>query len=365
MEEMPMTPNAPITPVALSWTTEGSEGRLWAECRKTFLHFTTDTDRLIKSAAIRSASANAILSKSNVVMVREKPCRQNFLSLSSVSTDMYDGASSGESGGGIESGGGSTACMTPNHACMQDEAHLRVSEANETCECNPWEDLDHVAQVPDCCSSEDIDYESIFEVTHDSVFETFPVDQDNSLPDNSAWPPWVPPGLWGDPLCKSEKATKKNRKKAAKRSSDPLTTLMIRNVPCSLTQEALLDQINSCGFEGVYDFFYLPVPRCSRNSLSNLGYAFINFTDESHARSFQMTLDGVLLNPEHSEKVCSVSLADIQGLPKLRKHFRYTSVRRGLRGPLFLKAKARCTDHDTYDTIMKRDEVHGHANNLV
>jgi RNA recognition motif-containing protein len=112
-----------------------------------------------------------------------------------------------------------------------------------------------------------------------------------------------------------------------------ITTLMIRGIPCSFTQEDLLNLVVSAGLGDTCDFFYLPR---AGNTPSNLGYAFINFTETIHAWTCAFTFNGIRLDPAHSSKTCSVSPADIQGIPNLRKHFRRTVVSRGQNGPLFL-----------------------------
>jgi hypothetical protein len=111
------------------------------------------------------------------------------------------------------------------------------------------------------------------------------------------------------------------------------TTVMIRGIPCGFTQEQLLDQINQAGFEGKYDFFYLPR---AGNSHSNLGYAFVNFTTPALAVACANTLHGVSLDPLRSAKVCRIFPAHIQGYANLKKRFRRTAMRRGERGPLFV-----------------------------
>merc|ERR1719393_1209148 len=115
---------------------------------------------------------------------------------------------------------------------------------------------------------------------------------------------------------------------------EEITTLMIRGIPCSFSQDTLMKLIDNSGLKGKYDFFYLP--RAGKNG-SNLGYAFINFTDEEGAQNFMGGFNGVPLDPSRSLKVCTVAPGDIQGLPNLRKHFRRTAVSRGSRGPVFLK----------------------------
>merc|ERR1719326_1450789 len=57
---------------------------------------------------------------------------------------------------------------------------------------------------------------------------------------------------------------------------------MIRGIPCSFSQDTLMGLIDNAGLKGKYDFFYLP--RAGKNG-SNLGYAFINFTDTPAAEN--------------------------------------------------------------------------------
>lgn len=113
-----------------------------------------------------------------------------------------------------------------------------------------------------------------------------------------------------------------------------VTTMMFRGIPCSFTQEALICLIDDAGFKNKYNFFYLPR---DGNRSSNLGYAFINFVDQQSAENCKATFEGVPLSPARSQKTCTISAADIQGLPSLWKHFRCTAVSRGSHGPMFLK----------------------------
>lgn len=116
--------------------------------------------------------------------------------------------------------------------------------------------------------------------------------------------------------------------------TDEITTLMIRGIPCSFSQDALMRTIDNAGFKGKYDFFYLP--RAGSNG-TNLGYAFINFVDATVADQCMTTFNGSPLDESRSSKVCTIAHADIQGLTNLRQHFRKTAVSRGSRGPVFLK----------------------------
>ena len=42
-------------------------------------------------------------------------------------------------------------------------------------------------------------------------------------------------------------------------AADKRTTLMIRNIPNKYTQKMLLNFMYQAGFEGKFDFFYLPI----------------------------------------------------------------------------------------------------------
>jgi hypothetical protein len=60
----------------------------------------------------------------------------------------------------------------------------------------------------------------------------------------------------------------------------PITTLMVRNLPEEVTQVVLIKELHRCGFKGAYDYIYLPV--CF-NTYRNNGFGFINFVDPSGA----------------------------------------------------------------------------------
>jgi hypothetical protein len=111
------------------------------------------------------------------------------------------------------------------------------------------------------------------------------------------------------------------------------TTVMVRNICYKYSMEDIQKQLHELGFEGAYDFIYVP---SFRTSDTNFGYFFLNLTTAETASSFMELLQGTHFGK--SKKLCEVSPAEWQGLAELREHFhkkRVTSRKIGNR-PLFL-----------------------------
>lgn len=91
-----------------------------------------------------------------------------------------------------------------------------------------------------------------------------------------------------------------------------VTTLMICNIPCKMSLQMMKDLINSKGFDGKYDFLYLP--RKGHRS-GNLGYAFINFPDAEVAAQFSAELEGFEVSTMgmNTNKVVMIRRARVQG----------------------------------------------------
>lgn len=103
---------------------------------------------------------------------------------------------------------------------------------------------------------------------------------------------------------------------------DKRTTFMIRNIPNKYTQQMLIDLVNE-SHRGSYDFLYL---RMDFKNKCNVGYAFINFPNPKDAVSFAIRVCGKKWSKFNSEKICSMSYANIQGRESLVKKFRDSQV---------------------------------------
>eukprot|EP00210_Caulerpa_lentillifera_P002299 g2207.t1 len=107
----------------------------------------------------------------------------------------------------------------------------------------------------------------------------------------------------------------------AEATSDPSgarTTLMIRNIPNKYSQKMLLDVLKK-GYNGRFDFFYLPIDFKNR---CNLGYAFVNFVDAATTVEFYQEFHTKSWEEFNSKKVCEITYARVQGRESLIEHFR-------------------------------------------
>ncbi|KAF4680544.1 hypothetical protein FOZ60_013275 [Perkinsus olseni] len=105
---------------------------------------------------------------------------------------------------------------------------------------------------------------------------------------------------------------------ARQKQNGGVTTWMMRNVPNRYTQGELMQEISFSGFEGKFDFFYLPIDRVS---MANAGYCFINFTTAEDASEFFDFFAGRVLGRFGSRKVVEVVPAAIQGFYQNLSHY--------------------------------------------
>merc|ERR1712113_579562 len=113
---------------------------------------------------------------------------------------------------------------------------------------------------------------------------------------------------------------------AAVGSSEPRTTVMLRDLPGGFTRRKLLDFLDSQGFAGRYDFAYLPVSFETRTSLT---HAFVNMVSPEDAKSLYEHLEGFSNWDAPSDSVCHVVWNDkYQGLSELIEPFLHGDLQR-------------------------------------
>lgn len=104
-----------------------------------------------------------------------------------------------------------------------------------------------------------------------------------------------------------------------------VVTVMVRQLPRQYTQRMFLQEIVRRGFEGLFDFIYLPYDFKNGN---NVGYGFINFTEPEHAIRFRDSLDGHYLDKfmKTKGKAVRVHPAQVQGYEANYRHFAHTKT---------------------------------------
>eukprot|EP00929_Paragymnodinium_shiwhaense_P049796 TRINITY_DN25111_c0_g1_i1.p1 TRINITY_DN25111_c0_g1~~TRINITY_DN25111_c0_g1_i1.p1 ORF type:complete len:492 (-),score=63.53 TRINITY_DN25111_c0_g1_i1:327-1802(-) len=95
------------------------------------------------------------------------------------------------------------------------------------------------------------------------------------------------------------------------RGNSSKTTVMLRNLPIFLTQRRLLEELDTTGFRGLYDFCYMP---CCFESGHGKGFAFVNFALPEHAASFMNSWGATRkFGVTQGQPSLNISYADIQG----------------------------------------------------
>lgn len=82
------------------------------------------------------------------------------------------------------------------------------------------------------------------------------------------------------------------------------TTVMLRNLPRDYSRDMICDLLNNQGFNGKYDFVYMPIDFVRKASL---GYAFVNLVSTEVVTEFWKAFDGFKDWNITSPKVCRVS----------------------------------------------------------
>jgi hypothetical protein len=107
-------------------------------------------------------------------------------------------------------------------------------------------------------------------------------------------------------------------------AQDTRTALMMRNLPNDYTRSMVLELLDSKGFQGCYDFFYLPM---DFQRSSGLGYAFANFVTHAVAENARQVLQGFNTWRVRSQKILEVSWSGFsQGLGANIERYQNSSV---------------------------------------
>lgn len=105
-----------------------------------------------------------------------------------------------------------------------------------------------------------------------------------------------------------------------------VVTVMLRQVPRHYSQLMMLAEVNRRGFQGLYDFFYLPF---DLKKGINVGFGFVSFTQPKHALAFRKEFDGLVLDTTCLKGTCKplhVHPASVQGYEANFQHFSATKV---------------------------------------
>lgn len=102
----------------------------------------------------------------------------------------------------------------------------------------------------------------------------------------------------------------------------PKTTVLLRNLPSDFTRAALLELLEDEGFDGGFDFIYLPMDFGAKVCL---GYAFVNFVTGSDAQRCWEIFSGY--SDWESDKPCEVTWGEpCQGLQAHIERYRNSPV---------------------------------------
>jgi len=126
--------------------------------------------------------------------------------------------------------------------------------------------------------------------------------------------------------CTAVECTERIQKKVdivadfeARFEQEPIFTLMIRNVPNRCSQRALIKELESLGLGGTFDFVYVPL---DLRTISNVGYAFVNFLKSTDAcRCARLLQCHRMQRQVKIGKEVAVSVAQIQGLEANIRHY--------------------------------------------
>jgi len=95
------------------------------------------------------------------------------------------------------------------------------------------------------------------------------------------------------------------------------TTVMMQQIPFKYTQSQLIEEINKAGFDGKYDFLYLP----NQKKHGNRGFGFINFLCAEFAEEFYWKYHGQKFNNYDISSTLTLTPAGVQGFEQSATRF--------------------------------------------
>jgi len=101
------------------------------------------------------------------------------------------------------------------------------------------------------------------------------------------------------------------------------TTLMLKQLPQVFAREALASLLNCLGFEGMYDFIYMPMNLLTKTSFT---YAFVNMVSAEVAEQCRQQLDNYSNWQVPNSKACVALWAVQQGLEVNIERYRNSPV---------------------------------------
>eukprot|EP00747_Dinoflagellata_sp_TGD_P100705 gnl/TRDRNA2_/TRDRNA2_168114_c0_seq2.p1 gnl/TRDRNA2_/TRDRNA2_168114_c0~~gnl/TRDRNA2_/TRDRNA2_168114_c0_seq2.p1 ORF type:complete len:259 (-),score=42.05 gnl/TRDRNA2_/TRDRNA2_168114_c0_seq2:89-865(-) len=88
-------------------------------------------------------------------------------------------------------------------------------------------------------------------------------------------------------------------------------TFMVRNIPPSMTRAHVEELLKRTGFEGLWDFLYMPMCMNTKHRVTHKGHAFINILDKQRATVFYERWNRRKVHASWPH--LNVSLAQVQG----------------------------------------------------
>lgn len=135
------------------------------------------------------------------------------------------------------------------------------------------------------------------------------VDSSPCMPDTRYDPPLGIP-------CPCPKNTVMNKFTENITTIEPITTLMLCDLPCRLSIHEVVNVMNLRGFSDAFDLIYMPMTKGlpkKQIRRRNLGYAFVNFNTPEHAIAFAEAFAVFSFLRGYSAKMCYTKPAARQG----------------------------------------------------